>query len=57
MNAQRVAITGASGLIGGALSSYLSGRGDEVLHLVRRSHGLPPRSAGTRSDAPSTPPR
>ncbi len=36
MTAQRVAITGASGLIGGALSSFLTARGDEVLHLVRR---------------------
>ena len=33
---QRVAITGASGMIGGALSAFLSGRGDEVVHLVRR---------------------
>ena len=33
---QRVAITGASGLIGGALSAFLTARGDEVLHLVRR---------------------
>ena len=33
---QRVAITGASGLIGGALSAFLIARGDEVLHLVRR---------------------
>ena len=33
---QRVAITGASGLIGGALSTFLSRRGDEVLHVVRR---------------------
>lgn len=33
---QRVAITGASGLIGGALSAFLAARGDEVLHLVRR---------------------
>jgi hypothetical protein len=33
---QRVAITGASGLIGGALSAFLIDRGDEVLHLVRR---------------------
>ncbi|MGZ4601495.1 MAG: TIGR01777 family oxidoreductase [Oryzihumus sp.] len=38
---QRVAITGASGLIGGALSAFLSGRGDEVLHVVRRE----PRTA------------
>ena len=33
---QRVAITGASGLIGSALSVFLSERGDEVVHLVRR---------------------
>lgn len=33
---QRVAITGASGLIGSALSAFLSARGDEVLHFVRR---------------------
>ncbi len=38
---QRVAITGASGLIGGALSAHLTARGDEVLHLVRRE----PRTA------------
>jgi uncharacterized protein (TIGR01777 family) len=33
---QRVAITGASGLIGSALSVFLSARGDQVVHLVRR---------------------
>jgi uncharacterized protein (TIGR01777 family) len=33
---QRVAITGSSGLIGGALSAFLTARGDEVVHLVRR---------------------
>jgi uncharacterized protein (TIGR01777 family) len=33
---QRVAITGASGMIGGALSAFLSERGDDVVHLVRR---------------------
>jgi uncharacterized protein len=33
---KRVAITGASGLIGTALSAFLSERGDEVVHLVRR---------------------
>lgn len=33
---QRVAITGASGTIGGALSAFLTARGDEVVHLVRR---------------------
>lgn len=36
-----VAITGASGLIGSALSTALRGRGDQVLHLVRRA----PRAA------------
>ena len=41
MTTQRVAVTGSSGLIGGALSSYLRGRGDEVVRLVRR----PARSA------------
>lgn len=33
---QRVAISGASGLIGSALSAFLTDRGDEVVHLVRR---------------------
>lgn len=33
---QRVAISGASGLIGSALSTFLRSRGDEVVHLVRR---------------------
>jgi uncharacterized protein (TIGR01777 family) len=33
---QRVAISGASGLIGSALSAFLRARGDEVVHLVRR---------------------
>ena len=33
---QRVAISGASGFLGGALSSYLVARGDDVRHLVRR---------------------
>ena len=32
---QRVAISGASGLIGSALSAFLRARGDEVVHLVR----------------------
>ncbi len=39
-----VAVTGASGLIGNALSHALRDRGDEVIHLVRRaprSEGLP----------------
>ena len=38
---QRVAITGASGLIGGALSAFLRERGDEVVHLVRRAPSAP----------------
>jgi uncharacterized protein (TIGR01777 family) len=38
---QRVAITGASGLIGRALSVFLSARGDEVRHLVRREPRAP----------------
>jgi uncharacterized protein (TIGR01777 family) len=38
---QRVAITGSSGLIGGALSVFLSARGDEVVHLVRRAPRAP----------------
>lgn len=33
---RRVAITGASGMIGGALSRALVQRGDQVVHLVRR---------------------
>lgn len=36
MPARRVAVTGASGLIGGALAAYLMDRGDEVIRLVRR---------------------
>ncbi|HYO85560.1 MAG TPA: TIGR01777 family oxidoreductase [Dermatophilaceae bacterium] len=34
---QRVLISGASGLIGRALSTHLLARGDEVVHLVRRA--------------------
>lgn len=34
---RRVAITGASGLIGSALSQALRRRGDQVVHVVRRS--------------------
>ncbi|WP_289016796.1 TIGR01777 family oxidoreductase [uncultured Ornithinimicrobium sp.] len=37
-----VAVTGASGLIGSALSQTLLGRGDQVVHLVRRA----PRALG-----------
>ena len=39
--AKRVAITGASGLIGSALSAFLRARGDEVVHLVRREARTP----------------
>jgi len=38
---RRIAVTGASGLIGAALSAYLSGRGDQVVHLVRRAPRTP----------------
>ena len=38
---QRVAITGSSGLIGSALSAFLTARGDEVVHLVRRPARTP----------------
>ena len=47
---QRVAITGASGLIGSALSAFLSARGDEVVHLVRRQ----PRASHEISWSPAT---
>ena len=46
----RIGITGATGLIGGALASELAGRGHEVVALSRRSGvpgGLP---AGVRSE-------
>lgn len=38
---KRVAITGASGLIGSALSAHLGARGDDVVHLVRREPRRP----------------
>ena len=38
---QRVAISGASGLIGSALSTFLRARGDKVVHLVRREPRTP----------------
>lgn len=37
----RVAVTGASGLIGGALVTHLRDRGDEVLRLVRGAPAAP----------------
>lgn len=39
--AQRIVISGASGMIGSALSAYLAARGDDVLHLVRREERTP----------------
>ena len=54
---QRIAITGASGLIGSALSAFLRARGDEVVHLVRRQPltssevGWDPRSRTLDPDA------
>ncbi|WP_323098737.1 TIGR01777 family oxidoreductase [Intrasporangium sp. YIM S08009] len=38
---KRVAITGSSGLIGGALRRHLEARGDEVVRLVRRDPSGP----------------
>lgn len=42
---RRIAITGASGLVGSALSTYLVDRGDDVVHFVRR----PARTSAERS--------
>lgn len=36
MSARKVAVTGASGFLGSALTAYLADRGDEVIRLVRR---------------------
>lgn len=47
---RRIAITGSSGMIGGALSSFLRARGDTVVHLVRRE----PRTAYEVSWDPAT---
>ncbi len=44
---RRVAITGASGLIGSALSASLRGRGDQVIHLVRRDPAAAPAEGVT----------
>ena len=38
---KRVAVTGSSGLIGGALRRALAERGDEVIRLVRHSPAAP----------------
>ncbi|MFC5767720.1 NAD-dependent epimerase/dehydratase family protein, partial [Actinacidiphila bryophytorum] len=37
----RIAVTGASGLIGGALTTALAGDGHEVVRLVRRETAAP----------------
>lgn len=47
----RVAVTGASGLIGSVLSKALTARGDEVVHLVRRE----PMTAAERQWTPGQP--
>ncbi|WP_040632919.1 TIGR01777 family oxidoreductase [Mobilicoccus pelagius] len=47
----RVAITGASGLIGSVLSQRLAARGDRVVHLVRRQA----RSSAEREWIPGAP--
>lgn len=47
---RRIAITGATGLIGTALSAHLSSRGDEVVHLVRK----PPKTPSEIRWDPST---
>lgn len=46
-----IAITGASGLIGTALSSSLRARGDRVVHLVRRTPTAPEELPGGVSEA------
>ena len=48
MTGRRIAVTGASGFIGGALAAYLTERGDEVIRLVRRA----PTRPGERLWAP-----
>lgn len=50
MTRQRIAITGSSGLIGGALSAYLRQRGDSVVRLVRR-HPVGPDELRLPGDA------
>lgn len=47
--APRIVLAGSSGLIGSALSAYLTARGDEVVRLVRR----PARTAGELSWDPA----
>lgn len=55
LGGRTLVVTGASGLIGTALSEALRGRGDQVVHLVRRA----PRAssgAGMPSAPPGAPP-
>ena len=55
---KRVAVTGSSGLIGGALRRHLEERGDDVLRLVRRTPTLARRGrGGTPPEEVSTTPR
>ena len=39
--AQRIAVAGASGLIGSALTAHLTQRGDDVVRLVRHAPSSP----------------
>ena len=45
----RIGITGATGLIGGALASELAGRGHEVVALTRRAGAAGRVAAGSRA--------
>ena len=44
----KVVVTGASGLIGSALTAALRAAGDQVITLVRRTPAAVTRSPGTR---------
>ncbi len=44
----KVAITGSSGLIGGALAADLAADGHEVIRLVRGPAGVPGTCSGIR---------
>jgi uncharacterized protein YbjT (DUF2867 family) len=52
----KIAVSGASGLIGGALLPALRADGHEVLVLVRRTPRTADEHGGTRSTAGSTRP-
>ncbi len=47
----RVAVTGATGLIGHAVATALSARGDEVTELSRSTNWPNPKAAGPPPDA------